>query len=230
MKERKRALKRRYGFKHIGIFGLLLQEISIRLVPLYPKSVTGNMITALGFISSMLVLYFLIQGNRTAGLFILLSLFLDLPDGYVARNLGQSSKSGHLFDAIGDLTLYLCVLTGLYIHIRINLPFYILNVYIIDLFLRFQLGYSPLTLGPKSESKRLLKSSPKMKMLKRANSIINPFINHFDVLALLSILIIIDINLARYWMLYDLIRRIIPIIGKFAEIFAIYRHEKDYFN
>ena len=228
-KKQNRILDRRYSFKHIGISGVLLQELSIRIVPLFPKWFTANTITFLGFISSIMVLYFLSIFSGIAGLFILITLWLDLADGYTARNLDQSSKSGHLFDAMVDLSLYLCVITALYLHGYKNIPFLIMTLYAIDVYLRLQLGHSTLILAPKVDS---FKSTTPLiaGAIKNIKLVINPLLNHTDAMTFLAVLIIIDISLVRYWLFYDLIRRFLTVITKLPEIYHIYKNDKIYLH
>ena len=61
-------------------------------------------------------------------------------------------------------------------------------------------------------------------------SVINPLLNHTDVMTLLALLIIIDISLIKYWLFYDLFRRLVNVMTKFPEIYRIYRNDIIYLH
>jgi hypothetical protein len=225
------ALTRRYTVKHIGISGYLFQELSIRLVPHLPKKLSANTVTLLGFLSSFSFFYLFIKEVRVAGLFILLALFLDITDGCIARNRGQTSEFGRVFDGFVDLSLYLYSLTAIFFHMTSKLAFAVLIAYVLDLFLRYQLGYPTDVFEPMSHSKRLLRSSQKPENVKRLNLLLHPLVlNHFDTMALLAVLIMGNIQLSYYWLIYELARRTTIALGKFVEMYTLYRYEKHNFN
>ena len=228
-KNSNRKLDRRYDFNHIGISGLFFQELSIRVVPFFPGSLSANRLTFLGFISSLLVFLFLIRVNSIAGLFILITLWLDHADGVTARKLGQTSKSGQIFDAMVDLSLYIAIIIAFYINGYKSISFLILALYATDIYLRFQLGHSPHTLGPKTDS--FESTTPFIKgAIKGIKTFINPFLNHTDVMTLLAILIIIDIRLIKYWLVYDFFRRLANVLTKLPEIYRLYINDKIYLH
>jgi phosphatidylglycerophosphate synthase len=214
----KNKLNKRYKLQDIGFSGLFFQEISIRLVPLLPSNITPNFITFMGFISSILVFYFISVGSSIAGYLILIALWLDLSDGYVARHLGKTSNFGHLFDALVDMILWLGVILGLYFYNQSTIQLYIISIYLINIYIRFQIKTLSFTSNPKIESNIVVSSGNFLK--KRLLT------NHFDVMTILSILLIYNIEYSFYWLIYELLRRGIQFISTIYKVYIFYDDEK----
>jgi len=70
---------------------------------LFGKGGNPNLLTLLGFLSTLLASMFLLKGIWfIAGLAIILSGIFDLLDGVIARNLGKATPFGSFFDSVVD--------------------------------------------------------------------------------------------------------------------------------
>lgn len=73
---------------------------------LYTTGHTPNIITTYSFISGLISLYFLYNGNSIYfALYYMLGYFFDCVDGYFARRYAMTSKYGDLYDHFTDIVV-----------------------------------------------------------------------------------------------------------------------------
>lgn len=82
-----------------------------------PSGVRPNHLTALRLATGLAAAAAFAEGGRfwlaLGGVIFLVSFFLDRADGELARQTGQSSKAGHVFDLISDCTSSVAAFVGL---------------------------------------------------------------------------------------------------------------------
>ena len=97
-------------------------------------NITPNMITFVGFISALLSAYFLYEKKIIyCIIFWLISYYLDLLDGYIAKKYNQGSVFGGWFDHISDIIKLIVYLYVLYIHKKFNVIYIIIILTILGL-------------------------------------------------------------------------------------------------
>ncbi|MDP6670672.1 MAG: CDP-alcohol phosphatidyltransferase family protein [archaeon] len=90
-------------------------KLSVKIGMLFSKlPITANQWTLLSLVPAFVALYFLAQGEfLLAGAFFIISSFLDLVDGSVARVTGTTSKFGAYLDTIIDRYVEAIIVFGL---------------------------------------------------------------------------------------------------------------------
>lgn len=201
-----------------------MQAVAVRLVPHVPPALSANTITFAGLLLSAAIVFVIKPVPWMAGCMILCSLFLDFVDGAVARQRNTTSAFGRILDATSDLALWLGILAGLYVSTGNVLSVAILVVYTIDVSWRHQLGHSTSILMPPSHIYERLHNSSKL--MNRMKRYYYPFINYYDSISVLALVLIVDPGLTRIWLAYELIRRVLLLCKKIAEIYEIYIESK----
>lgn len=109
------------------------REVQRWVAPLARRvSLPPNIITLLGLLAMIIAGGFVLRRQPAwAGAFILLSGFLDILDGAVAKALGQETRFGALLDRvsdrIGDCVILSSIVLAGYVHVRLGL-FVLLSV------------------------------------------------------------------------------------------------------
>lgn len=210
----------RYNLLNVGLSGIALQAVAVRIVPHVPSMLSANMITFIGLFLSASIVFVIKPASWMAGCMVLGSLFLDFVDGALARQRNTASNFGRILDATSDLGLWLGILAGLYVSTGSVLPVAILLVYTIDVSWRHQLGHSTSILMPPSDTYERLHNSNSA--VNRMKKYYYPFINYYDSVSALAILLIIAPGFTHVWLVYELIRRMLVLCKKIAEIYQIY--------
>ena len=101
---------------------------------IYNLNITPNFITFLGLLFGLISAYFLYEKKIIyCIIFWIISYYLDLLDGYIARKYNQGSTFGGWFDHISDLIKLVIYLFVLYKHKKYNLIYIIILLTIIGL-------------------------------------------------------------------------------------------------
>ena len=100
---------------------------------IFNLNITPNMITFVGLISALISGYFLYKKIIYCLILFIISYYLDLLDGYIARKYNQGSVFGGWFDHISDLIKLLIYLYVLYIHKKFNLIYIIILLSILGI-------------------------------------------------------------------------------------------------
>lgn len=110
------------GSGQAGIAALSQDTIVHRVVrpavrAIAPTGVRPNHLTTLRLITGLAAAAAFAEGSRTwlvlGGAIFLLSFLLDRADGELARQTGQSSRAGHVYDLISDCTSSVAAFIGL---------------------------------------------------------------------------------------------------------------------
>ncbi len=97
-------------------------------------NITPNIITLVGFILALISAYFLYEKKIIyCIIFWIISYYLDLLDGYIARKYNQGSVFGGWFDHISDIIKLLAYLYVLIIHKKFNLIYIIIILTILGI-------------------------------------------------------------------------------------------------
>jgi phosphatidylglycerophosphate synthase len=101
---------------------------------IFNLNITPNMITFIGLICALISAYFL-YGKKIIYciIFWIISYYLDLLDGYIARKYNQGSVFGGWFDHISDLIKLVIYLYILFIHKKFNIIYIIILLTILGL-------------------------------------------------------------------------------------------------
>ncbi len=95
---------------------------------------TSNLITSLSFISGLISILFLFKNHQLFILFIIISVFLDILDGSVARIENKSDielKRGVLLDDLADRSIVVLILAKIMSHTDITALVFIIPLYIL---------------------------------------------------------------------------------------------------
>jgi len=113
---------------------LLYYSIEYISDTIFNLNITPNIITLFGLICSLLSAYFLYEKKIIYCIvFWILSYYLDLLDGYIARKYNQGSTMGGWFDHISDLIKLVIFLYVLYLHKKFNIIYIFILLTIIGL-------------------------------------------------------------------------------------------------
>ncbi len=203
---------KKHPIQEVGLSGTLLQFIAFKTVPKLSKHISDpNYVSFTNFILIFIIFFLLIYDFfEAAAFFILLSLFLDLVDGSLARYLNKTSKKGEILDSLADLSLWLSVIAALFIVTDHPLLILILIIYCLDLYLR-------LIILDSEAQKEITNgfSSSRFSNLKIV-------FNHFDSLAILSAILVIDARLIFIWIIFEFLRRFMNMFKRFLKLRKIF--------
>ena len=198
----------------VGISGKLIQIVAHKMTPFISQFIKNpNLVTSFNILIAIATLIHLSLNNtRMAGALIIMSLFIDLLDGSLARFLNKSSQRGQILDSLADIIMWSFTVTGIFILTSQNLIFYILLIYIIDVYVRNII----LTDNPRPDALNF----------KNSNSLIYNFIkilfNHFDSMAILASILIFVPDLIIFWIYFECIRRSLNTLKRFLELKRIF--------
>jgi phosphatidylglycerophosphate synthase len=195
---------KKHSILEVGLSGTFLQLIALKITPLISRYIKEpNYVSFANFLLSFTIFFLLINSFfKTAAFLIFSSLFLDLIDGSLARYLGKTSKKGEVLDSLADLSLWLSIITALFVVTDHPILFYILIAYSFDLYLRLII----LSSGLQNDdiSNLLLPKSSNLKVV----------FNHFDSLTILSFILIFDSKMVFIWIIYELLRRVLNMMKR----------------
>lgn len=218
-----KKLKKIYKYNEIGLFGALIQEVTIKLVPLLSFFIKNpNWLTTINYILAGVILYSLANGMLIiAGSAIVLAQVIDLMDGYLARYLSKSSIFGKVLDAFADFIVWLAVIVGLFMLTKSYFPFYILSIYLIDVYGRSLLnsdflGYQPEVKKGRHEEKNIFQ-------LRWWWHHISFVFSHIDSMVILVFILIIEPSMIIYWFFYEFIRRMLGAIKRMFDLVLLSR-------
>ena len=211
-------LKKIYKYNEIGLFGALIQEVTIKLVPFISLFIKNpNWLTGINYILAGIILYSFANGMLIiAGSAIVLAQIIDLMDGYLARYLSKSSTFGKVLDAFADFIVWLAVIVGLFMLTKSYFPFYILSIYLIDVYGRSLLNSDFLDYQP--EVKKGKYEEKKIFHLKWWWHRVSFAFSHIDSMIILVFILIIEPNLIIYWFFYEFIRRMFGAIKRMLDL------------
>lgn len=198
-------IERKYTYVIVGFSGLVIQEITIRLVPALSKVVKSpNWLTALNILLAVLICMALRQGMYpVAGGLIILTLFIDLTDGYLARYMHKASDLGAFFDLTADMVVWIATLIGIHLVTMSPYPFYIFAVYILEVHGKWLIEDK---LSPLSEA-RGTAGEGMVSTLRRFARRLSLLFNPFDSMTVLALILFFDNTFIGVWLIYELIRR-----------------------
>ena len=94
----------------------IFKFIDLHLHIFYDLGFTPNMVTTLSIVFGLFAAYQIMQCRLWfAAICWLISYYLDCVDGKLARKYNMISKTGDMYDHIGDLVKFIAVLTALFI-------------------------------------------------------------------------------------------------------------------
>ena len=100
----------------------------------YLLKITPNIITFIGLISGLVSAYFLYEKKIIYSIILwIISYYLDLLDGYIARKYNQGSTFGGWFDHISDVIKILVYIYVLFLHKKFNLIYILILLTIIGI-------------------------------------------------------------------------------------------------
>ncbi len=216
-------LKKIYKYNEIGLFGALIQEVTMKLVPFLSLFIKNpNWLTTINYILAGVILYSFANGMLViAGSAIILAQVIDLMDGYLARYLSKPSIFGKVLDAFADFIVWLAAIIGLFILTKSHLPFYILSIYLIDVYGRSLLNSD--FLGYQLELKKERCEEKNIFQLRWWWHHISFLFAHIDSMIILAFILIIEPSVIIYWFFYELVRRVIYAIKKIFDLFFLSR-------
>ncbi|MEE9323307.1 MAG: CDP-alcohol phosphatidyltransferase family protein [Candidatus Aenigmarchaeota archaeon] len=170
-------------------------RISIKIGMIFSKvGLSPNQWTLLTIIPTLIALYFLIERQflMAAGFFIV-SAFIDLIDGSVARVMGKASKLGAYLDTIMDRYVEWIIVFGL---LFANLPNFYIPIYA-WIFLYLIGSFMTTYAKSAAKEKELVEKEIKGGLLERAERLIILFIGillaHFGRIYLTYIIVILAV-------------------------------------
>ena len=209
----KEAIKN-HSILEVGISGKTIQIFVHKLTPFISQFIKNpNLITSCNIliaITTLTLLYF--NNTSIAGVLIITSLFIDLLDGSLARFLKKSSHRGQILDSLADIIMWSFTVTGIFLITSNNLVFYILLIYIIDVYIRNII----LSDNSRSYTVNLKKSNSK------TYNFIKIIFNHFDSMAILALILIFIPNLIIFWIYFECLRRSLNTLKRFLELKRIF--------
>jgi len=185
----------------VGNSGLLFQKVinyNIKwIIFFFPHP---NIITLLNIIIVSFGYFFLEWNNYlVVGIIIIISLFLDLADGSVARKLNKVSKLGNLLDNFSD---YYFILFVIFVVFKFNKSIFILSLLI---------GFMIFSMATRFVINEIKNQPP---LPPSGTSYLRVIFNHFDSHILLSLIIIIDLTYLNYWINFEIFRRSMIIMNR----------------
>jgi len=203
---------KKHPILEIGLSGTFLQFIALKIVPELSKYIRDpNYISFTNFALTFSIFFLIIYSFfKVAAILILFSLFLDLVDGSLARYLDKTSKKGEILDSLADLSLWLSVIAAIFIVTDHSLLIFILIIYCLDLYLRLIILNSDV-------QKEITDG-----FFSARFSNLKILFNHFDSLAMLSVILIVDMKLILMWIIYEFLRRLMNMFNRFQKLRKIF--------
>lgn len=214
---------RRYKLLDVGLTGIFFQAIAIWVAPRLPQWISANSVTALGGLSCVGIIFALISPDSVAGVLILAALFLDFLDGAIAKYRNTASQFGRVFDGTVDVFFWLAVLIGLYISGSQASTLGLLVIYTIDISWRLLLGHSTSLINHGGEQYK--KTSLESDAFRRLKPFVYPFVNYYDSICALSLILVVSPQHIDVWLSYEIFRRSLLLIKKIREISYLYAKE-----
>ena len=92
----------------LGHLDNIVSKIYLKTLPFWKYlHITPNILTTLGFICSIISVYFFYRNNLMSILFLLLRMYFDYIDGLYARKYDNETKFGDYYDHFSDLTFFI---------------------------------------------------------------------------------------------------------------------------